>query len=245
MLFILTLILIFPIMINLSPTENQIQLVTDFQDLVSTPFQGETNAICWTRELQGDFSEIVEKVALEDNIAELDEEDLRELELSEQGQLAREILLNDLKLLKAHGASPILNVIKYYERDDTFPFFPTDVYSFHVDRSPVPTSTFLCTYYGESSEILPNSQAIQKILVPEIRDELKKLYHGTDEGFESFLREHFFDLHYQAKSSDRPIILGLGHVWRLAVDYPNSQVLPCLHRAPKEKTGQNRLLMIC
>ena len=24
------------------------------------------------------------------------------------------------------------------ERDDSYPFFPTDVYSFHVDRSPVP-----------------------------------------------------------------------------------------------------------
>ena len=146
-------------MINLSHAENQIQYVTNFQDLVSTPFQGEINAICWTRKLTGDFSEIVKKVALNENITVIDEEELRELQLSEQGQLAREILLNDLELLKAHGASPILNVIKCYERDDAYPFFPTDVYSFHVDRSPVPTDTFLCTYYGEPSEILSNAQA--------------------------------------------------------------------------------------
>lgn len=232
-------------MIDVFHAENQIHCVTNFQDLVSTPFHGEINAICWTRKLIGDFSEIVRKVELNGNIAELDEEELRELQLSEEGQLAREILLNDLKVLKAHGASPILNVIKCYERDDIYPFFPTDVYSFHVDRSPIPSDTFLCTYYGESSEIVPNIQAIQKVLVPEIRDELKKLYVGADEGFESFLSEHFFDLHYQAKPNARPMSLGLGHLWKLAIDHPESQVPPCLHRAPKEKNGQNRLLIIC
>jgi hypothetical protein len=232
-------------MIDLPHAENQIHYVTNFQDLVSTPFKGIINAICWTRKLQGDFSEIVKKVELSGNITAIEQEELRELELSEQGQIAREILLNDLKLLKAHGASPVLNVIKYYDRDETYPFFPTDVYSFHVDRSPIPTDTFLCTYYGESSEILPNSQGKKKVLIPEIRAELKKLYRGADEGFESFLSEHFFDLHYQAEPNARPISLGLGHLWRLAIDHPESKVPPCLHRAPKEQSGQNRLLMIC
>jgi len=232
-------------MINLSPTENQIQNVSNFQDLVSTPFRGTINALCWTRQLEGNFSEIVEKVELKENMKVLEPAELHELELSEQGKLARKILLHDMNLLEAHGASPILNVIKKYERDDSYPFFPTDVYSFHVDRSPIPTSTFLCTYYGESSDILPNSQAEQKILIPEIRAELKKLYGGTEDGFESFLSEYFFDLHYQAKPTARPINLGLGHLWRLAVDHPESKVPPCVHRAPMEKDGEHRLLLIC
>ena len=231
-------------MTDLPHAENQIHYVTNFQDLVSTPFKGVVNAICWTRNLPGDFAEIVKKVALSGNITAIEQEELCELQLSKQGQLAREILLNDLKLLKAHGASPILNVINYYDRDETYPFFPTDVYSFHVDRSPIPTDTFLCTYYGESSEILPNSQGKKKVLIPEIRDELKKLYHGAEEGFDAFLSEHFFDLHYQAEPNARPISLGLGNLWRLAIDHPESQVPPCLHRAPKERSGQ-RLLMIC
>jgi hypothetical protein len=234
----------FCIMKELAYTENQIYDVTTFKDLVSTPFNGEVNAICWTRQLAGDFSEIVNKVELDGNITVIDEEELRELQLSEQGRVAREILLNDLRLLEAEGASPTLNVISYYDQDDSYPFFPTDVYSFHVDRSPIPTDTFLCTYHGEASEILPNSQGIQKVLLPEIRAELKKLYDGADEDFDAFLAECFFDLHYQAMPEAQPISLGLGHLWKLAVDHPESQVPPCLHRAPKE-AEKKRLLLIC
>jgi hypothetical protein len=228
---------------DLGQADTQILRVKHFQDLVSRPFQGENNAICWTREISGDFEEIVNKVELDENITVVSEEDLQELTLTQQGQLAREILLNDLRLLTAHGAAPVLNVIKNYDRDDDFPFFPTDVYSYHVDRSPIPSDTILCTYYGEASEILPNSEVTQKILIPEIRAELKKLYDGTEEGFEDFLIENFFDLHYQAKPEAQAISLGIGHIWRLAIDHPESKVLPCVHRAPVEKT--KRLLLIC
>ena len=175
----------------------------------------------------------------------LEKEELLALQLSENGELAREILLNDLQVLKDHGALPTLNIIQNYERDEIYPFFPTDVYSYHVDRSPIPTNTFLCTYYGEASEIVANSQVEQKILIPEIRTELNKLYNGPDEGFDAFLMEHYFDLHYQAKPNALPISLGQGNLWRLAVDHPDSKVLPCIHRAPKEKNGENRLLLIC
>jgi hypothetical protein len=233
------------IMINSSPAAHQIQTVNNFEELISTPFHETMNAICWNRTLTGDFEEIVNKVTLNENIVVVDPEELCQLLLSEQGQLAREILLNDLQLLKAHGAAPTLNLIRCYERDEAYPFFPTDVYSFHVDRSPVPTDTFLCTYYGEPSEILPNALAQQKILVPEIREELKKLYDGAEEGFETFLKDHFFDLHYQAKPGAKPVSLGTGNLWRLATDHPGSPVPPSVHRAPREITGQPRLLLIC
>ena len=78
-----------------------------------------------------------------------------------------------------------------------------------------------------------------------MRDELKKLYDGAEEDFESYLCENFIDLHYQASPDAQPIKLGVGHLCRLAIDHPESKVLPCLHRAPMEKNGQIRLLLIC
>lgn len=226
-------------------TSNQIHYVTTFQDLVSTPFTGDINAICWRRELTGDFSEIVKQVALTENIATLTEDQLLTLQLTAQGQLARDFLITDLKRLTDHGALPTLNVIKQYQRDDAFPLCPTDVYSFHVDRSPIPTDTFLCTYYGAPSDILPNAQGQQKVLIPDIRTALKTLYDGPEAGFEAFLQEYSFDLHYQALPHAQPISLGIGHLWRLAIDHPESEVPPCLHRAPKETDGECRLLLIC
>lgn len=230
---------------DMSLDAEQILQVNNFEDLLSIPFSGVVNAICWSRKLAGNFAEIVDQIKLDGNIAELDEEQLNALELSEQGQIARAVILNDLQVLRAHGASPVLNLIQHYERDEAGSFFPTDVYSYHVDRSPVATDTFLCTYYGDSSEIIANSQAEQKVLVPEIREQLKKIYTGDKDDFELFLSEHFLDLHYRAKPQAVPVSLGIGNIWRLAVDHPDSQVLPCIHRAPLEKTGKTRLLLIC
>ena len=223
----------------------QLKYFDNVSDLLFTPFQGEINAMCWDRKLTGDFFEIIDKIELSGNITEITLKTLRNIQLSEQGKLARDILIKDFEILESHGASPLLNVIKQYDRDDEFPFISTDVYSYHVDRATIPSATFLCTYFGATSEIIPNAQAIQKILIPEVRFELKKLYEGEEEGFEAFLIENFFDLHYQALPNANTISLGVGQMWKLAIDYPDSPVLPCLHRAPREKDGEPRLLLIC
>lgn len=224
---------------------NQVRVVTTFSELVNTTFQGEINAICWYRDLLGDFKEIVSKLELKENITEVSTEDLLALQLSEKGILARNIILNDIQLLTDFGASPSLNLLKNYERDQDLDFISTDVYSYHVDRSPIGTDTFLCTYHGAASDIISNDQVEQKILIPEIREQLKALHDGPETEFETFLQEYFFDLHYQPKPNSEPVNLGSGHLWRLAVDHPTQQVLPCVHRAPVEKDGEYRLLLIC
>lgn len=224
---------------------NQVRVVTTFSELVNTTFQGEINAICWNRDLLGDFKEIVSKLELKENITEVSTEDLLALQLSEKGILARDIILNDIQLLTDFGASPSLNLLKHYERDQDLDFISTDVYSYHVDRSPIETDTFLCTYHGAASDIISNDQVEQKILIPEIREKLKALHDGPEAEFETFLQEYFFDLHYQPKPNSEPVNLGSGHLWRLAVDHPTQQVLPCVHRAPVEKDGEYRLLLIC
>ncbi|UHO39523.1 DUF1826 domain-containing protein [Chryseobacterium capnotolerans] len=231
-------------MTNIFSDNHQVDVVSTFAELVNNNFQGNINAMCWYRKLDGDFKEIVSKLQLKDNITEISTEDLLRLELSEEGNMAREIILNDLQLLTDFGASPSLNLLKNYERDEEFSFISTDVYSYHVDRSPIGTDTFLCTYFGASSDILPNEQAVPKIDVPEIREKLKELHDGPEE-FEDFLKDCFFDLHYQAKPNAEPTNLGLGHLWRLAVDHPEQKVLPCVHRAPVENEGEYRLLLIC
>lgn len=232
-------------MSNTFSSSSQIGIVSTFSELVHADFKGEINALCWYRNLDGDFNEIVTKLRLKENITEVFPEDLLALQLSEKGSTAREIILNDLQLLTDFGASPSLNLLKCYERDDEFDFISTDVYSFHVDRSPIATDTFLCTYHGAASDIVSNSQAEQKILIPEIRAKLKEIHDGPEEEFEEFLKENYFDLHYQLNTDAEPINLGLMHLWRLAVDHPKQQVLPCIHRAPVENDGEYRLLLIC
>ena len=222
-----------------------IGIVTSFSELIATDFEGTRNALCWYRNLEGDFKEVVSKLQLKENITVVTPKDLLALQLSEQGNRAREIILSDLQLLTDFGAAPVLNLLKCYERDEDFDFITTDVYSFHVDRSPIATDTFLCTYHGAASDIIANEQAQQKILIPEIREQLQALHDGLEAEFEDFLKEHYFDLHYQAQPNAIPINLGVGHLWRLAVDHPTQKVPPCIHRAPVEMDGEYRLLLIC
>ncbi len=176
---------------NAFSDSNQIRKVCSFSELVNTHFQGETNAICWHRNLVGDFKEIVSKLQLKENITEVSLEDLLALQLSEKGNLARAIILEDIELLTDCGASPVLNLLKKYERDEELDFISTDVYSFHVDRSPIETDTFLCTYHGAASDIVPNDQVEQKVLIPEIRERLKELHDGSDADFEAFWQSIF------------------------------------------------------
>ena len=225
--------------------KTKFQLVNSFNELVETAFEGEINALCWSRELKGNYAEIIEKVGVEEQLYVLEPDELKSLELSEEGQLAREQILADFESLSALGASPLINIIHQYERDDAFPFFPTDVYSFHADRSPVPFSTFLCTYFGAAIAMEANDQATQKIMIPEIRAELRTLYDGEEADFDAFLEENFFDLHYQADEQAEIINLGKGNLWRLAIDHPECKVLPCIHRAPLENEGEPRLMLIC
>lgn len=230
---------------NSQTEQSQIKTFSTFDELVNNRFQGNTNSFCWQRNLEGNFAEIVAQLQLMDDITEISKEDLLQLELSEPGNRARQIILNDIQLLENFGAAPSLNLLKCYERDDEFNFMARDVYSFHVDRSPIAADTYLCTYFGASSDIVPNHQATQKILIPEVINELKALHQGRSECFETFLEENFFDLHYEAKPNATPINLGNGHLWRLAVDHPFQEVLACIHRAPQEKNGEYRLLLIC
>ena len=224
---------------------DQIQIVDSFEAFINTPFQGKVNAIGWLREIDADFEEIAKKLVLKDDITEVSMGDLNTLNLSEKGNIARQIIIQDFIALEETGAQPSLNLLKAYPTDDEFDFITTDVYSFHVDRSPIPTSTILCTYFGASSDIIENDVVIQKIKIPEVREKLMEIYEDKSISFDEFLVENYFDMHYETLPNAKPINLGNVHLWRLAVDHPLLEVLPCVHRAPKENINEARLLLIC
>lgn len=228
------------------PGDPCIKVVQSFDELVSTQFGVGVNALCWPRTLEGDFGEVVARLGKIEVITSLDDAGLLQLTLSDAGKAARNMLIQDQKRLRDMGLSPILDCIPCYPRDDDPGPVPTDVYSYHADSATVETDTWLCTYHGAASEGLRNEDAIRRVDIPETRAELLKLYGGKDDGdFLIYLSENCYDLHFVTKPDAKPYTFGMGHLWRIATQYPGSPVPPCIHRAPATLPGQPpRLLLI-
>lgn len=225
---------------------DRVRIVASFAELVATSFGGGVNALCWPRELPGDFGEIVAALGVVTEITPLGDDDLLALPLGEAGRVAREVLLADQRLLREHGLAPSLDCIPAYPRDTEGGPVPTDVYSFHADSATTLADTYLCTYHGAASEGLRNEDARRRVDIPATRAELLKLYGGPDDGgFRAYLNENCFDLHYEALPTGRPFSFGVGNLWRIATACPGSPVPPCIHRAPLQLPGQSpRLLLI-
>ncbi len=222
------------------------KIVNTFEELVTTPLDSTTNALCWQRNLSGNFDEIADCLSGFDEIVTVEKTDLLDLPLSAMGQAARDILIQDQQLLREYGLDPILDCIPSYPKDSAPGPVPTDVYSFHVDTATVKADTFLCSYNLAASEGLANHEAVRRVDIPETRAKLLELYgKQEDDGFIQFLKENYFDLHYLPISDAILYSFGLGNIWRIATDYPGNPALPCIHRAPTTLPGQPpRLLLI-
>jgi len=231
----------------LPPDYRRIQRVHSFPELVSTSFANGVNALCWERTLPGDFGEVVGLLGVSEGVTPIDEARLQALSVSGAGHAAIQLLLEDQRLLRAHGAAPVLNCFLGYPREEEPVVVATDVYSFHADRAPVEADTFLCTYYGAPSEGLRNEDAQRRVDVSETRAALRKVFGGADDAdFREFLAENCYDLHYAAAAAAQPFSFGVGNLWRIATDWPGSPVPPCIHRAPETRPGDPpRLLLIC
>ena len=221
-----------------------------FAELVATPFADGVNALCWARTLAGGFREVAEKLAAgeSDGMVAIEEDQLASLAVSTAGRMAIEVLREDLRRLRQIERDPVLNCIRSYPRDEATTPVRTDVFSWHVDSAPVEADTWLCTYYGASSEGLPNEHAERRVDIPETRAELLGFLgmERDDAEFREALREHCFDLHYTSRPHAQPYSFGVGNLWRIAVDWPGSAVPPCIHRAPDTlATDAPRLLLIC
>jgi hypothetical protein len=230
----------------LPPGYTRIKRVNSFQEMATARFEGGVNALCWPRTLPGDFGEVVKLLGGGEGIITLDEVRLQALPVSAAGRVAIDVLLADLRLLREQDRDPVLNCIHGYPRDEDPGPVPTDVFSFHADSAPVEADTWLCTYHGPASEGLRNDQARRRVDVPETRAELLRLFGGEDnDDFRAHLKENCYDLHYAPVLGAQPFSFGLGHLWRIACDWPGSPVPPCIHRAPATLPGQPpRLLLI-
>jgi hypothetical protein len=227
------------------PDHPRVRLVRSFDELVTTRFANGMNALCWPRTLEGDFAEVVTKLDVERGITHLDAGILHALSLNAAGSVAIETMLADHRLLTEHGLQPTLDCINgYVQPEETGPV-RTDVCSWHVDSATCEADTWLCTYFGPSSEGLANEQAIRRVDLPETRAELLKAYGGADdENFIEWLNDHYFDLHYAPLPEAKPYAFGIGHLWRVATLHEGCAVPPCIHRAPDPVPGQKRLLLI-
>jgi hypothetical protein len=217
--------------------------VRTFEELLE-PFTTQVNARCFERTLLADFeglaSALATRAEAEGGLLVLSASLLRGLAGVDERAVAA--IIDDMQRLEELGRAPQVNLLTRYPRDERgFPF-PVDVYSFHADRAPVEADTFLCTYAGAPSEGLDNADAERLIDDPAIRAALRE-HHGRDKGFEDFLVEECFDLHFRAKLGATPFSFGLGHLWRLAVAAPGVPYPPCIHRAPLEQ-GKPRLMLI-
>ncbi|HEX3134899.1 MAG TPA: hypothetical protein VHX44_15135 [Planctomycetota bacterium] len=176
----------------------------------------------------------------------LDPDMLRTLPLSPARHIARECMLADFYLLRDRNLAPVLNCVYAYPRDERLGPIATDVFSFHVDSAPCETDTWLCTYHGQASEGLCNEEAQRRIEIPPTRAALLATFGGADDaGFQEFLTEYAYDLHYVARPHARPYCFGIGNLWRIATAYPGCPVPPSIHRAPPTRPGDSpRLLLI-
>jgi len=231
---------------NLPPDYPRIKRVASFHELATTPFADGVNALCWPRRLAGDFGEVVERLGVGEGLVVLDVGRLASLPMSTAGRVAVEILLEDVRLLRELDRDPVLNCIHDYPRDEEAGPVRTDVFSFHADSAPVEADTWLCTYHGPASEGLRNEEAQRRVDVRETRAALLQIFGGPDDdGFRGFLAENCYDLHYEPAPHAQPFSFGLRHLWRIAVDWPDSLVPPCIHRAPETLPGHPpRLLLI-
>ena len=220
-------------------------VVTSFEALVATPFRDGVNAVCWPRDLRGDFDEVANRLGSADDITSVDEARLTSLEVSPAGRQAIDELLDDLRRLRAIGQEPTLDCVRRYPRDHDGPV-ATDVYSFHIDSATAPTDTFLCSYTGASTEGLRHEEASPRVDAPATRARLLERFGGDEgEAFTAWLGENSFDLHYEPLPSARSFSFGLFNLWRIAVQYPGCPVPACIHRAPEDSPGQPpRLLLI-
>jgi hypothetical protein len=237
-------------------------VVRDLDELLSHRFVGDENAVCLPRVEPADVVDGLDELARllaadvgeDDGAVDVDVQRLSALPLSTSGRRAARLVRTDFEALAARGKEPTLSCIRCYPSDTRGLPIATDVLSFHVDHAPVDVDTFLCTYAGAPSEIIDNDDADRLVDDPVVRRALRAALvamcgvddvEEQDDAFDRWIVEGSFDLHYRPRRGARVFPCGRLWLWKLAVRWPGTRVLPCIHRAPPSTIHDPpRLLLI-
>ena len=88
-----------------------VRVVDSFDALITSAFANDCNALCWKRDLSGNFDEILRGLEPAGGIVPVDEDWLRDADLSPAGRAAARTILEDLRQLREAGPDPEVNVI--------------------------------------------------------------------------------------------------------------------------------------
>lgn len=83
---------------------HRVRFVGSFAELVGRPFSGDVNALCWRRELRGDFQEVAAALGAGEGITTIDDDDLAALALSPAGD-ARALCCSPIRRYSGPTAS--------------------------------------------------------------------------------------------------------------------------------------------
>lgn len=238
----------YPALMRIGP---RCRAVASFDALVGAAFGGGVNAYVCARDVDGDFDGLAARCAAADadfdvdGLTTLSPAALRACAASSAQARAAEAVCSDWERLAALGKDPTLNVIARYPHDTRGLPIAVDVHSFHADRAPIETDTWLCTYAGAPSEGLDNDAATAILDDDAVRAAVRAAAGDVDDdAFAAFVVDHSFDLHHRVHDPAGVFSFGQRALWKIAVQWPGAPVPPCLHRAPLPD-GALRLLLIC
>lgn len=229
--------------------------VASVDALVDAAFGDGVNAYVCARDVDGDFAGLAARCAAADPDFDADRDDAGVVTLSPDALCARaaslaqaraaELVCSDWERLAALGKDPVINVIARYPRDTRGLPIAVDVHSFHADRAPIETDTWLCTYAGAPSEGVDNDAATAILDDDAVRAAVRAAAGDVDDdAFAAFVADNSFDLHHRVRDPAGVFSFGQHALWKIAVQWPGAPVPPCLHRAPLPD-GALRLLLIC
>ncbi len=226
-------------------------------DMLSRKFGSHANVILHTRELKGDFNEVVavcHKLFAGKN-QHLTQKDVTEAltpHLSDAGRQATGIIIEDLKAMTSAGCKDArLRVVYGYEDHNENAPMEDNEHHFHIDGGDMTRGRILAPYTDPASEGLTPEDAIACLSLEKYTELFKQAWKKSapDESLESYIRgmKMIYGGYYEPAAGKEPFAFRAGDIWRQAVMQMKQAGGPpaFVHRGSKPKDASTpRLLSV-